>query len=312
MICRLPAGTLVLGTAIAAVLTSSTTVAIHRERALGQRMAISSEPSGQSPASGVAAGDDVRASAVEPATLARASGSGLQVSLRLRQRTVAVGGLVEVDLRVDDNDGVPAEYVLDWGDGRARTNEPAARCDNAARVGRSAAQTAAATHWNNRVEYSYTRPGRYEVIYRMRTHGGCGGRAEAEEQVARDVISVLPGTVPTNGGRRPQAYVTTRSLASGSGIAVDVQGQDLDGWVSQLIVDFGDGTSARVVDNPQPCTARAGEWPSTPYLSHRFEAPYRVAGRFTISLTVFTTGCDGADSQQTTVRQAVVVPSSLG
>ncbi|HVF20262.1 MAG TPA: hypothetical protein VNA14_08465 [Mycobacteriales bacterium] len=229
----------------------------------------------------------------------------LRVTLHVRQRTVAVGQLVEADLAVDDADGLPAEYVLDWGDRPASPNHPGALCGAGA-----AARTARPTHWTNRVEYSYRLAGTYVVSYRMRTLG-CA-TAITEERRAEVVVTVLAGPLPTNGGRRPQGFVSmTNRDATVRGAVVEVQAQDLDGWVTQMIVDFGDGRAARLVENPQRCVARRGEWPSTPYFAHRYDAPYQVVGSYVVTLTVFTAGCDGRNVQQTTVRQKVVVPQSV-
>ncbi len=292
-----PAATLTAGQADRAHDTSSVTPAVAATAATGPDVAYDVVP-----APGTQAGTIVLAGgAARPA-------ADLVVSLQLRQQTVAVGDVVEADLGVDDSDGVPAEYVLDWGDARARPNEPAARCGAVTTV---ASYQPRPTHWTNRVEYSYRKPGRYTVVYRMRTHGGCGTTAAAEEQTARAVITVVKGPLPTNGGRRPQAFLSLSSQGKSGDVVVDVQGQDLDGWVTQMIVDFGDGTPARMVENPSRCVAGKDEWPSTPYFSHRYDAPYQVVGSYTATLTVFTAGCDGTSVQQTTVRQQVVVPKPV-
>jgi hypothetical protein len=302
---------------VVAALGSSSAAAIHRRDARAHR---------PSPAARTATAPDAVATTAALADAAQSTGPGasygvardpavvapagsrpadaLQVSLRVRQLTVAVGDLVEADLGVDDADGVPAEYVLDWGDQRARPNRPATPCGSGA-----AARVARPTHWRNRVEYSYREAGRYTVVYRMRTQG-CASAA-AEEQVAQVVVTVVDGRLPTNGGRRPHGFLSVSNRdATVGGTVVDVQGQDLDGWVTRMVVDFGDGTPARLVENPHTCVAPRGEWPATPYFSHRYEAPYRVVGTYTVTLTVFAAGCDGRDGQQTTVRQQVVVPAA--
>ena len=318
-----PGPLVALSAAVVLSLTASTAAAVHRATRSPVPATLAAVASGTTPdalpttaaladaalSTGPLPGSDaaVGAGAARPAGVAQ-SGADLRVSLHLRQTTVAVGELVEAELSVDDGDGVPAEYVLDWGDGRARPNQPEARCDGAA----AKPSRPRPTHWTNVVEYSYRQPGRYTVIYRMRTHGGCGSTSPAEEQLARAEITVVKGRLPSNGGRRPRAFLNLFSRdGSAGGLVVDVQGQDLDGWVTQMIVDFGDGTPARLVENAGRCSSGRGEWPATPYFSHRYEAPYRVVGKYTMTLTVFTAGCDGRDLQQTTIRQAVAVPQPV-
>jgi hypothetical protein len=77
---------------------------------------------------------------------------------------------------------------------------------------------------------------------------------------------------------------------------------DEDGYLSKLVVTFGDGTSHTFAGDPMGCRPSLDGWPlestaDLPYDPHPYWHTYGAAGHYTVTLTAYSTGCDGTQLQ---------------
>jgi hypothetical protein len=103
--------------------------------------------------------------------------------------------------------------------------------------------------------------------------------------------------------------------------------QDDDGWISQFLIDWGDGSPPLTLAyNPFPCKAMPPSgWPANNYVTIPSDttnplvgldgkpAPstehfYSEPGSYTVTVSVRSTACDGSQLQETsrTVEHVVV------
>jgi hypothetical protein len=98
-----------------------------------------------------------------------------------------------------------------------------------------------------------------------------------------------------------------------------IAAQDDDGWISQFVVDWGDGSAPLTLAyNPFPCKATPPSgWPAGNYVSLPSDTTnplvgadgqpvpstehfYVAAGTYTVTVTVRSTACDGSQPQEGT------------
>ena len=134
--------------------------------------------------------------------------------------------------------------------------------------------------------------------------GGCGYPVEPEVVMPID-FTVTSGPMPTNGPVAPNVTDAIPTTRAGELVAnVFVTGADEDGLVDHISVDWGDGTTSDpVTSNPtEPDDAFCD--PNADYQSsgagnddqHTYDAP----GTYTVTVTVRSSGCQGADIQSAT------------
>lgn len=130
---------------------------------------------------------------------------------------------------------------------------------------------------------------------------------------AQVTVVVAPGVTTSQGPAAPQAEV---GIVPGTNGEATLRGSafDHDGWVSVVEVDWGDGTPATVLAQPQPCRVGDNGWPvGSPLLlgslppgapiswaampaTHAYHAP----GTYTVKVTAVSSGCDGGTRQRAT------------
>lgn len=91
-------------------------------------------------------------------------------------------------------------------------------------------------------------------------------------------------------------------------IYVSAEGDATGGYVSRMILRWGDGSPPRIVDYP-PSSCHTSAQPHGTQVAddnHTYAAP----GSYTVSLTVVATTCDGAASQTDAIAIPVTYPSS--
>lgn len=131
-------------------------------------------------------------------------------------------------------------------------------------------------------------------------------------------IPPLPTTIavapyPPNGPALPVVSVRlSAQLPDGTVTVVAGEVQDLDGWIRDVKIDWGDGTPPVSLDmslDGGPCPMAGGFFPAGSLLSlppdksfHRYAGP---APR-TITVTAASTSCDGVSDRQTAVGRVIL------
>lgn len=107
-----------------------------------------------------------------------------------------------------------------------------------------------------------------------------------------------PITPTVEGG---QSYHT--NLFDWSYVTVWADARDDDGYITRLVVDYGDGTPPlSFPGDPNPCEVGANGWPLASSAAVPFHPPtthhYAQPGDYRKTVTVYSAGCDGSSEQK--------------
>lgn len=231
--------------------------------------------------------------------------AGLTVEVTVTPNLSATATIVVAAVRIRDTDGHYSEITVSWGDGGFEGHGRHLSC----------AETGPPrpTDATLKFDHAYRLPGVYSVAVHVKTETCSGG--EFEEGAAATAVAITPGGMPSNGPRRPGVYPgeyfppkggdrrTTYGLFGAS---------DEDGYVSRVLVDWGDGTAPRAFAFPlSDCKDPITTWPSSRRGELRQTHRYRRPGRYRITATVTSTGCDGQHAQTRTATYIVKSPSTF-
>lgn len=111
----------------------------------------------------------------------------------------------------------------------------------------------------------------------------------------------LDSSTPVPGHERDPYYVTLWGHA-----------EDEDGYMTKLVVTYGDGTSKTFGGDPNPCQTGRDGWPVSSYADLPYDPPtphhYTKPGQYTITLTAYSAGCDGSMVQTAKATYVWPVP----
>lgn len=176
----------------------------------------------------------VRASATPRRT--PSPSSNLILSATVASSTAATAQFVDFTIRVEDPDSGYVAVGLMFRDGRSRplTTRWTGREMGAGKPAPPVGEVLSATH-------AFRTPGRYEVsIKAYAGYAPCGWPHDYAE--TRVNLDITPGETPSNGPRDPSAlmahYVDTHHPPP---TFFYLTGTDEDGWISRMLVDWGDG-----------------------------------------------------------------------
>lgn len=150
-------------------------------------------------------------------------------------------------------------------------------------------------------QHAWRAAGTYRVSVGLLTYG-CQAEPPVAQVGLETTIVVVGAAATTNGSLAPRAELRREEYTDG--VRLGLAGSDADGWVTRMVLDWGDGSSPVVLTGGQePCDDAPTRWPVSHWgetLGHRYPAP----GPHTVRLTVTSTGCDGGTPQTaTTVLQ---------
>ena len=136
---------------------------------------------------------------------------------------------------------------------------------------------------------------------------GCESGPDQKSLVIQVYLDITPGTYSSNGPLKATiAFDESTPPQPGDPSYASYYGDvsEKDGYLTELVLDYGDGTSPKVFPgDPEPCREGAGgqpltshaRLPSNPPASHHYDA----AGTYTWKLTAYSAGCGGKDIQTT-------------
>jgi hypothetical protein len=153
----------------------------------------------------------------------------------------------------------------------------------------------------------YNQAGKWHLSFGASETTGCPGSFEGSNAL----ITILIGDGPSSAqGPEPPALTLDTSPdppgpATGLHAGIFVWARDPDGYISSVFIDWGDGTPVDHTDgDPLPCQLTLAGWPApsefhAPQSQPPFIHDYALHSNYTITVTIVSTGCDGADPQQT-------------
>lgn len=135
--------------------------------------------------------------------------------------------------------------------------------------------------------------------------GGCDTQS-TNPGTMKVTIYVGPGATTSQGPTAPKLKVDEY----GDGhppppntFKVFAEADDEDGWLRRFALDWGDGSAVETYPASMGCTTTPGGWPAKTNAWLPSEPPpthtYTYPGTHAITVTVFSTGCDGTDEQHT-------------
>lgn len=179
-----------------------------------------------------------------------------------------------------------------------------------------------------RYEWSYRRAGTYDIVATLK-HAPCeGGNVTVIATSAPVRVRVTPGANVANGPWAPHLSMSATMQAPSSAsqpvpperVWYDTSTWDPDGWLWKSVVDFGDGSQPEVLGGfLEDCTDSYDYGNSRPFPDstwpwgghggiyngwHDLPGP----GTYTITVTAYSSNCDGGDVQTVTRQAQVTVP----
>ena len=230
----------------------------------------------------------------------------LAVKIAVSPNGAEVGETVRIVVYARDGHGLLSSVVVRFGDGQGDHRQFRYKC------------APGGGHVDERIPFghAYSKPGDY-LIGATVTTGGCGAAEETRAVRAR-VRVYARGTRPSNGPEQPRAFVRQVLPPEGMDggpadwVHVQVAGADPDGYVSRLVVDWGDGTTTAFDYSLRECKPANSGWPATRRVEDARHV-YENDGSYQVRVLVTSVGCDGRTAQHaraaTTVKDPPPSPS---
>lgn len=163
-------------------------------------------------------------------------------------------------------------------------------------------------------QHAYRKAGVYTINFEAFS-GDCGRQPRRAR--VNGLVTISAGPVLSNGPLSPTIggiQTPPRDYESGgihddpSLVYLSYEANDTDGYVTQLKLDWGDGTPAVVVSYPlSECHDSPTRWPGSTRregTSHK----YATSGAHTVTITATSTGCDGRNPQTSSTVVNVTAP----
>lgn len=170
---------------------------------------------------------------------------------------------------------------------------------SAARSPTSSVDCAAAPVSSAEFAVTFNRAARQEFFIQALL--GCDGGSA----VFYGVFDVAPGARSGQGPEKPVVQFDDSSRPAGheedySWVSLFGIADDPDGHITRLVVSFGDGTT-KTFANTHPCEVNDDGWPAASQAHLPSEPPYAhhytKPGDYTLTLTAYSSSCDGRDVQ---------------
>lgn len=243
--------------------------------------------------------------AVPLVTLAGADGP-LNVTVDISPPNASAGQIVQFSLRSIEPGERERAVGANFGDGGpyGLPGTPHGECNE------EAATTTVSTPPNEEAtqlyEHAYRLPGRYNVQFRVVT-ARC---FEASRTVdLKGTVVVGPGVLLSNGPLPPQLVGAGPVGQATAGTPVDFNAhvRDFDGFVSSVVIRWGDGTNSTKSYPRSSCTDPKSRWPGPSSDTFIEKHSYSASGTYEVTLTIVSVGCTGLDQQTATGTIPVVV-----
>lgn len=230
----------------------------------------------------------------DPRTEPSADPSVPRLLLTLDDDSVATATIVTARVRIE-NLGRAGGFRIEFGDGGPGGGWGEADTTCGVLPGKVIEET---------FSHAYRKPGTFTVTATFHPELCAANNAPQTDYVATADAHVTPGSTPSNGPTAPRVNATVdRDEAA---VTVDAFSRDEDGWLRSVRWSWGDGTPDTVSEFPLAgCKDPSEHWPVTAGTHTAQEHRYAAPGRYAVTVTATTTGCDGNDPQTATATADV-------
>jgi hypothetical protein len=222
----------------------------------------------------------------------------LAVSVEMSPSTVDTSTDTRALVTARDGEGRLLAVDIDWGDGKtfhfAPGDTPCPRT----------------THLDGSFNHRYSTPGSYAVHVTV-TSGDCAPTEKVTREAHVTVTGTEPSPTETNGPASPTATAGTRTGDNPAYVYITAAGADSDGWISRIVVHWGDGAESAYPYSTSGCTDADGtnhpvsnQQSSSVPGGHHYASP----GQYTVTVTVTSVACDGTHAQTGSTTMAVTSP----
>jgi hypothetical protein len=111
----------------------------------------------------------------------------------------------------------------------------------------------------------------------------------------------------TNGPLIPNLEVDLTSYADDPELRLKIASEDKDGYITRVVINWGDQSNWEVWSNPTVCTEPLSSVFAPPTVSHK----YTDMNTYTVTVTVSSTNCKGEGEQQSMFTRQVTVGGSV-
>ncbi len=222
----------------------------------------------------------------------------LAVSVEMSPATVDTSTDTHALVTARDGEGRLLAVDIDWGDGKTFHFAPGdAPCPRT-------------THLDGSFNHRYSTPGSYPVHVTI-TSGDCAPTEKATREAHVTVTGTEASPTQTNGPAQPTATAGPRTGDNPAYVYITAGGADTDGWISRIVVHWGDGAESAYPYSTSGCTDADGtnhpvsnqQSSSVPGGHH-----YATAGQYTVTVTVTSVACDGTHAQTGQTTMTVTSP----
>lgn len=239
---------------------------------------------------------------IPPDLVFSATSETLSIEVTIRPGAGLTGELLRFETKVTDTAGGRFATGGTFGDDGSML-EPRlhVHCDEGAS---GSTQTTTKTYVE---DHAYRVAGAY-LVEAVAVSADCG-RERRRVHVSQS-ITIGPGVVLANGPLpiEPEAIPEPVNGRDPSLVYVSATAMDGDGYVREIVVDWGDGTPPAAIPFPlAECTDPGSTYPFSSVgesLSHQ----YASSGMKTIIITATSSGCDGTDIQTASTTETVTAP----
>jgi PKD repeat protein len=147
--------------------------------------------------------------------------------------------------------------------------------------------------------HTYNKPGRFTMLVTAMGQD-CGYAGELYGS-----IDIGEGRSTAQGPSLPEVKLSESIRADDptyQTVTLWGHGHDEDGYITKLVVSFGDGTTKTFAGDGGECITTRGGWPAPsdawlPTGSHPYAHRYAKSGSYTLRLTAYSAGCNGEHVQ---------------
>lgn len=227
-----------------------------------------------------------------------ASKAGLAVTVDVKPVELKTAEILALRITASDSDGGELGIRVRWEASPGATVTGTVDCyADARRPSRPSVRTTTET-------YAYRHPGLARIAVGVDTTYCPGWGLEPKSVTVEGEVNVRPGPVLTNGPlplELDAEFLEEESTATRTAIAV--WGDDRDGFVHRIDIDWGDGSAPHVLATPlAECHDPRDSWPASMLLDDNIVWHDYPVGEFTARVTARSSGCKGLDEEVKTVE----------